>query len=319
MGQAPIEQLLAAFSPLSLPILLHLLLNRRRDLLVARHRSLGSITPVLNTTFERATGFAVKEWLNLAQDLRPIRQAVFLQVDEALRTGDLHSSWLSEALWASSPPRPARGSGERIAAQTLWEWRDQGLLNYIAHNSPDPHTASALLIARRLERKRQRHWLPGKHALDITTLPPPILSLLETPEARIGALQPWRLCWLQDAPASREASRPAPRISLLPLPTSLRRGTMAASVWPGVVWRDTLVAWLRVNSLGTAMWAGETGRAVTLEELEQWIPETRAFVVPDLEIAPEIFRALATLTLYRAGHDLLTHVAELRFLDRGVA
>ncbi len=264
MDQA-LESMLPLFAPLPGPLVLHLLLGKRRS-----HRK--APPPPLLTPFEQATGSAQAEWNLLLQQVRVARQDVFLRMDPLVSTDALTTSWFLQALLDAFPQR-ASVLQEEIAQSTLGEWRKRGLISNAARNRPDPHQAAALLIARLVD-TRLRNWLP---------------STLTPEEARA-----W--CWRQDAPHL------VPVPYQLPIPDDLPKATLLVSAWPGLAWSGT---WMRINSMGAARWAGgivSDGQLrwdLSLEDLHRWDQQVTAFNIPLVEGAADLLQRLADIALIR--------------------
>lgn len=298
-----LDLLLPAFAPLPPSVLLHILLNRRRASLSISHHSPSTITPPLATPLERETGFTLQEWDLLERDIRAIRQEVFALMDPVVRQDELTNAWLEQALFAATPRRhgaPRRRS-DRVARSTLREWQNRGFITIARRNHPDPHQSAALLIARKADTERVSKWLPGAAVPDADRQTAPIDLAPRRPPS------PPLVCWQQEPPPVKGGPPPEPTPCPLPPPAGLEKANLLASAWPGVVW-NVGESWRRVNSLGAVRWAGVTGAGwdITQEDLGRWMKESEAFVVPHIEMAPDMLQKLADLVLIRVGWDLLS-------------
>ncbi len=305
-----LEMMLAACAPLPYSILAHALLSRRRDRFRQSHRSPSTITPPLVSALEQETGFTQEEWNQLLQDIRTIRPAVFAEMDPLVRTNQLTTTWLREALSQATPGRTAESPKRTgIAPGTLAEWEERGFLSTVEYNRPQPQQAATLVIARRIDTRRLRNWLPAKAIDDKTKAA--LSSIGQQPLSKGWAIVGWR----QDPPSEKGAPRPAPQPVVLasgpdPLstPAPSENATLLASAWSGVQWSQGQ-RWKIVNTLGVVSWAGGDQEQwdVRVDDLVRWIGATEAFVVPHMrERAPDVFQELADIVLNRVGHDLLS-------------
>lgn len=328
MGSA-LDLLLPAFAPVPYEILVQVLINRRRDTILRkskRHPKTVTIQPT--NVLEAETGFMQEEWDTLLHDIIPLRQSVFEAMDPLVRQGRLTTAWLRERLLAATPTRVAAGeqavpAGDEhekrrggVSRSTLAGWEGRGLVEFGGRNSPDPDVAAALLIARLLERKRLRNWLPSTmarrvdRALDAQA-PSEDGQAQEMMSEAVQSVTAgtWLLCWRQDPPPGAGAPPPEPLACLVPLPAALSKATVLVSPWQGLIWRPN---WRRrINSLGVGRWfgVGEAGWDVTVADLHRWIGETERLTVPHLETeAPDVLQELADIVLNRIGYTLLTEL-----------
>lgn len=320
MGRA-LDLLLPAFAPVPFEILVQVLTNRRRDTLLNKSKRAPTTIKIVPTNqLEEETGFTQTEWDSLLHDIRPLRQAVFEDMDPLVRGGKLTTAWLSAKLLEATP---ARNDQEKprsaVSRSTLSGWEERGLVEFGARNSPDPDVAAALCIARLLEKKRLRNWLPSTmartvdRALDAHAL----VAGGEAQEILSEVVQSvttdtWLLCWRQDPPPGPGAPPPEPQTSPIPLPPGLANATLLVSPWQGLLWRP---AWRRrINSLGVGRWYGvvEGGWDVTTEDMRLWMMrETERLTVPNMASeAPDVFQELADIILNRLGYSLLSRLPE---------
>src|ERR1700730_16036353 len=81
MGNA-LDLLLPAFAPVPYEILEQVLTNRRRDTILRKSkRSPTTVKIDFTNQLEEETGFTQAEWDTLLADIRPLRQAVFEDMD----------------------------------------------------------------------------------------------------------------------------------------------------------------------------------------------------------------------------------------------
>lgn len=322
MVPVALDDLLPAFAPLPYPMLQQILTNRRRDtLLRVNKRNPKTIEIEPTNPLEEESGFKQEEWDALLDDIRPIRQAVFTEMDPVVRQGRLTTAWLSQALLAATPkrnseqkeqamrPKRQRRERDRVPRTTLSSWQERGLVEFEGRNYPDPDVSAALLIARRAETRRLRNWLPPKISLSIGK----VLDA-QSQEALDDVLdslsmQTWLTCWRQDPPEEPGAQPSDPVACPVPLPAGLNKATLLVSPWQGFQWKPS---WRRrINSLGIGRWygAGEDGWDVSLDDLSMWIRETERFALPDMETrAPDVFQNLADVVLNRVGYTLLSRL-----------
>lgn len=320
MGRA-LDLLLPAFAPVPYEILVQVLTNRRRDTILRKSKRAPTTVKIQPTNLlEEESGFTQQEWDTLLRDIRPLRQAVFEDMDPLVRQGRLTTAWLSEKLLEATPARVEREKKLRTAVSrsTLSGWEERGLVEFGGRNSPDPDVAAALRIARLLEKKRLRNWLPSTmartvdRALDAQALAAggEAQEMLSEAVQSVSA-ETWLLCWRQDPPPRPGVPPPEPRTSPIPLPPGLAKATLLVSPWQGLLWRPN---WRRrVNSLGVGRWYGafEGGWDVTVEDLRRWMGETERLTVPHMETeAPDVFQELADIILNRLGYSLLSQLPE---------
>jgi len=317
--------LMPSFAPLPQELVMHLLINRRRDtILKTSKRSPTSVTIVPTTPLEEESHFTQDEWESLLRDIKPIRQAVFEEMDAAIREGKLTTAWISERLLEATPRRevtqPRRRKGRvpgepkrhprphtGIPRSTLKGWEERGLVEFGGRNSPDPDVFAALWIARLADTNRLRNWLPGKIARVVDRA----LDMQSTAEVDTAldslASRTWLVCWRWDPPPGIGGPPPDPQPCPIPLPTGLARETVLASPWQGLLWRPY---WRRrINSLGVARWYGadEEGWTVSLDGLSRWVPSINELAVPHMEqSAPDVFQELSDICLNRMAYTLLS-------------
>jgi len=169
-----------------------------------------------------------------------------------LEAGELTRRWLRNELEKYLPEKGI------TYLERLREWHRENLLLYTEQGEPEPTSTAALLIMRRLDRRRQRRWLPP-HGLPV-------------PQSF--------MCWRQDGPELP----PVP----YELPLALIEGTAVSSIhafrpeqspapyilatpWKGVAWNDD--AWL-IHDNGAIRWVGEPDESVlfrwlTTQEVEE--------------------------------------------------
>lgn len=329
MGSA-LDLALPAFAPVPYEILAQMLMNRRRDTLLKTAKRAPTTIKIHPTNLlEKESGFSQQEWDTLLHDLKPLRQAVFEEMDPVVRGGRLTTAWISEKLLEATPgheqsggPSQPTGSKKKrkqrpgVSRSTLAGWEERGLMEFGGRNSPDPDVAAALLIARLFEKKRLRNWLPSTIARTVDrALDAQEPIEMDEVQDQLNEAAPdaststWLLCWRQDPPSSSGTPPLAPMSSPIPLPPGLANATVLVSPWQGFLWRSN---WRRrINSLGVGRWYGtdENGWGVTVEDLKGWICETEQLVIPHMEIeAPDVFQELADIVLNRICYDLLTQL-----------
>lgn len=320
-----LDALLPAFAPLPEEFLRHILTNRRRDTILKKSKRAPDTVKIKPTTpLEEQTRFTQAEWETLLHDIKPIRQAVFEEMDAAIRGERLNTAWISEQLLKATPqraalhssPREGQGPQERkrlprehtgIPRTTLATWQGRGLAEFGVRYSPDPDVFAAIWITRLIDTTRLRNWLPGRIALYVD-------RALDTQSAEVMdsalttlARQAWLVCWRWDPPTEAGGLPPNPIACPVPLPAGLQKATVLASPWQGLMWRPY---WRRrINSLGVARWYGanEDGWDVSLDDLARWFKHIGELAVPNMEqSAPDVLQALDDIALNRLGHTLLS-------------
>ena len=344
MGQA-LEAVLPFFAPLPSSILLRLLAiyrsprtarpldageTRRRR----RKKEIGAL--------ECETGYKPQEWQRLEQDFLPIRREVYRELDPLVKSGQLTTSWLLEAL---TPPAEQMARN-RVPRSTLSEWEDRGFID-LEQKHADPHKAAALRIARiivnRIDPDRERQWLPkGRINLAVEEeilerhKQEHILLLgqqwhekeqrqerekataiqQEIEATKLLSLQQtglWRVCWRWDVPIEKGHNRGRLRASLVPPPLPLASETLLATGWMGELWEEHAedethqLDWKHINSKGLICFSR---KEVTFEGLVRWIPESEAFSVP-YGMAPDLVLKLSDLTLNKLGSDLFSQPLQI--------
>jgi hypothetical protein len=177
---------------------------------------------------------------------------VFELLTPVLEAGELTRRWLRNELEKYLPEKGI------AYLERLREWHRENLLLYTEQGEPEPNSTAALLIMRRLDRRRKRGWLPP-HGLptpqsfvcwrhDDPKLPPipyelPLMLTESAPDSSIYKHRP----------------EPSPRPYILYTP------------WKGASWDDP--SWI-VFEEGTARWVGEPDEDMlkhwlSAQELEQ--------------------------------------------------
>lgn len=309
MGAA-LDRVAPSFAPVPQEILLHILANRRRDTLLSKSkRSPRSVSFVPGNSLEKETGFSQEEWDELLKDVRTVRQAVFEEMDGAIRREGLTTAWLSAKL-AEAAPRQNVSDQDRqkkIPRSTLGGWQKRGLVEFSGRNTPNPDLSAAILIARHLDKRRFRHWLPSHMALAVNEL---IGAELQGRTDQISSFfQPTRfVCWKQDPPPFQGAFLPPPVPCSFPPPPEFSKATILASPWQGLLWRPY---WRRVSNIGVGRWYGvnEQGWDLSLDDLVRWMGSVSRFAIPHMEkSAPDVFQEFADVVLVRLSYDILTCV-----------
>jgi hypothetical protein len=316
--------LMPSFAPLPQELVLHLLANRRRDTILKKSRkALKTITIQPTTPLEEESNYTMEEWESLLQEIKPIRQVVFEEMDAAIRDEKLTIAWISQRLLEATPRRetpprlpkvqedkePTRHPRQHtgIPRTTLDTWEQRGLAQFSGRNSPDPDVFAALWIARLADRHRLRDWLPQK--IDRVVDRP--LDTQPAPDAGMAldslATKTWLTCYRWDPPPVPGDAAPDPQPCPIPLPGGLSSETILASPWQGFLWRPF---WRRrINSLGVARWYGADERSwtVSLDGLSRWFPGINELTVPHMEqSAPDVFQELANICLNRLAYTLLS-------------
>ncbi len=319
--------LMPSFAPLPPEMVMHLLINRRRDTIVkTSKRSPTSVTIVPTTPLEEESQFTQAEWGSLLRDIKPIQQAVFEEMDVAIREGKLTTTWISEQLLEATPrrevtqPRHRKGNQQEarkrqprphtgIPRSTLKGWEERGLVEFNGRNSPDPDVFAALWIARLADANRLRNWLPGKiarivdRALD-TQSAEEVGTALDGLDSRT-----WLACLRWDPPQEMGGPPSDPQPCPIPLPAGLSRETVLASPWQGLMWRPY---WRRrINTMGVARWYGatENGWGVSLEGLSRWFNRIDELAIPNIEQGnPDVFQELSDICLNRLAYTLLSEL-----------
>jgi hypothetical protein len=258
------ELALPSFAPLPGPMVLHLLLGKRRNLPRAAHPALGS-------AFERETGYTQAEWDHVLRLVQTARHNVFTRMDPLIRRDGLTTTWLLQALSEASP-RMAEQPPEIITQSTLKEWKNRGFISNTRRNHPDAHQAAALLIARLVD-DRKRNWLPRR--------------------LRADEAHSW--CWRQDGPGLAPVPYPIPLLADLP------KATLLISAWSGRGWDSD---WTPINSLGAARWAGvivggqQANWDLSPDDLRAWDPQVAALLA-QAPTSPALLQRLADIALIR--------------------
>ena len=176
-----------------------------------------------------------------------------------LEAGELTRRWFRNELEKYLPEKGV------AYLERLREWHRENLLLYTEQGEPEPNSTAALLIMRRLDRRRQRGWLPP-HGLPV-------------PQSFV--------CWRQDAPELPPIPYELPLVLIESTPGSsiykLRpeqgsRPYILTTPWKLVSWNDD--AWLLYDE-GAIRWVGEPDESIlsswlTAQELEQLPAPDRA-------------------------------------------
>jgi len=253
--------LLPAFAPLSRPMVIHLLLGKRR-------RSLVRADNPSSVLFQE-TGYTQDEWDALEQEVRIKRQEVEALMYPLVQSKALSTEWLRQTLNIYAPGEKS----EQISLPTLTVWRKRGLLIYEQRNRPEATSAAALLIARMID-VRERNWLPAS--------------------IEVGEPRWW--CWRQDDPQLDPTPCPLPLSERFPPGTLfwtpwvgaawdshwMRINSLGAIRWAGAVREDQQTWW-----------------TVSEQDMQHWDPKAAALNVPLLGMARHILQRIADLALMR--------------------
>jgi len=168
---------------------------------------------------------------HLRGEVRVLRAHVFRALAPLVAANALTSQALLRLVQAVSPQK----SHPEISLLTTW--RQRGLLRMQRRNYPDPQSAAALLLARKLSPAALRRWLPS--------------ALLPT--------EPFWYCYRQDAPQSPLAACP------VPLPPAIPQTTLLWTPWVGASW---LPDWQLIDTV--AVYASMSTMAELDHMLDHW-------------------------------------------------
>ncbi len=226
-----------------------------------------------------------------ARAFAEVRRDVYHRVAAAIEQGDLYTTWFARALSRDTP-----GDAE-VRRQTLYVWRQSGVVRYLGDECPDPQNVAALLLARAFH-GQLRSWLPEKMVAD----------------------EPAWWCWLQLDPesdpymcalvgerrgivvSSREELHWIENGTRLVLPEARRLPSSALlwTPWPGAQWVDN--TWLVVESLGAIRFVD----VVDEQDLALWEPSIAQLGPGGVQsLSPSIFQTMKTLVLQLLAKDRL--------------
>ncbi len=197
--------LLPDFAPLSAPIV---------NQLVSQHRTARMPLHAL---------------ANLRDAVAGVRQTVYQEIDDLVPANQFTIHRFRALLQAVSP------AGSEPTDQTFALWRARGVLRMHRRGIPDPQSAAAILIARRVTPpERRRGWLP----------------------AEILPTEPAWWCWRQDGPGA--SMTPCP----IPLPRDSPPSALLWTEWRGAAW---LPGWHAADEVALYVPQGEQAIEAALE------------------------------------------------------
>ncbi len=233
-----------------------------------------------------------KDWGMFYQRFKPIREETYERTKEALQTGAYSTKWMIEQL--STPTKP-----KLLSAESISRWRSSGLFIYQADDFPDPDSAAAMIILRRLTHDKKPHaWTPK----------PPI-------EGSFWGMPHW-YCWKQDDPHA-----PVTHCAI-PLQDDISEHTLLWTDWVGADLNNPL--WLRIGTLGCCRWgrvkphteAGSTGQSfhwdISEHSLASWGIDTSGFQRLLQRDSPLTLHMLANLALLQLATDRLESMQALK-------
>lgn len=171
---------------------------------------------------------------------------IFELLTPVLQAGELSDRWLRNELEKFLPDE-----SEVLDPRQLRIWRQRNLLLYIGKKKPEVQSTAALLLMRRLDRRKERSWLPPKG--------------LAAPQSFV--------CWRYDAPGLAPVPYELPLVivgSTVVGPIYKSRPEpgpspyILSTVWKGASWDDP--AWIVLEE-GAARWVGSPSE----DQLAEWL------------------------------------------------
>ncbi|SRR5579884_3903735 len=221
------------------------------------HRWEAEVVRVPVYSAEQAAERFEEIWQSYVTDVQLSRSQLFqeidtqVELDKALppRQKRLNVHWLRREL---APVTRESGNLKEskkapVSSDTLTKLVENHLLRRDSWGVYDWQSVAALWICRRIDRERERNWLPEQ----------------------VSEQEPWWWCWSQDFPTASLLPCPYPSV-----PVNLSNSTVLYTRWAGAGWSDD--AWLKVGSLGAITFVGLIRDAhsdtptMRLEDLEVW-------------------------------------------------
>jgi hypothetical protein len=214
---------------LPIPTTMHLLEETRYQMVTASKawepfekeiREICALLPIPTTMhllkrIQQQTVIASKAWKKFQKEITEKRWIAFLYMNSFVQENlagsakgspDRYSTaWFLRTLTAETP-------GKRpVVRGNLTLWTERGLYRSSEHGLPDRNRASALYVARMIDKKRLRGWLPSE----------------------MDFREPDWWCWRQDSPSSPIVPCP------IPFPEDLPAGALLWTPWSGASWDPT--------------------------------------------------------------------------------
>jgi hypothetical protein len=200
------------------------------------------------------------------------QKKIFELLAPVVQEGELTRRWLRNELEKYLPEKGI------VFPERLREWHRENLLLYTEQGEPEANSTAALLIMRRLDRRRQRGWLPP-HGI-----PAPQSFVYWRQDAPELPALPYELpLVLTESQVGSPVYKPHPEPNQTPY--------ILWTFWKGAFW-DEPDAWM-VTSQGAIRWEGQ----ISNEQAVAWLkPHEHAMVgeMPHEESIPrKVLRVLA--------------------------
>jgi len=209
------------------------------------------------------------------------QERLYREMDPLVRSGTLSRKWLLDELEKHIP-------GEGIAyPDRLRDWHRDHILLYTDQERIEFQSTAALLLMRRLDRRKYRNWLPAR-------LPTPQSYLCWRRNIRHEASIPYEMPLLAVDPAD-------PAVVVKPPPPGEESPYVLYTNWKGACWDDE--AWLLTDE-GAIRWVGEP----TDEHLASWLsPQEMATLATSGSQTDRAKQALSILAVRFLDHHSSSH------------